>query len=243
MDILPAIDLREGKVVRLSRGDYEAQTTYCDDPVAVAEAFVAAGARWIHMVDLDAARSGRPANTASVEAVRRAVEVNIELGGGARDTATIEAMLALGVNRVVVGSAALENWTWFEQLLGQQELAGRLALGLDARGGRLAVHGWQEQIDATPLELARRVKGSALGAIVYTDIARDGMLSGVNIEATKKLVFATDVPIIASGGVRSIEDIRRCRQIGCLGVIIGKAYYEGKIDLAQAIIEADEKTI
>jgi len=235
VDILPAIDLRGAKVVRLSQGDYDRQKTYSDDPAAVAGQFAAAGASWIHMVDLDAARTGTPSNLASVRTVREAVDVKVELGGGARDDATIEAMLAMGVDRVVVGSAAMRDWTWFERLAGRAELAGKIALGLDARGDHIAVEGWTEQVDASPVEIARRVRGWPIGAIVYTDIARDGMLSGVNFDATSELIDATDVPIIASGGVGCIEDIARCRQIGCGGVIVGRAYYEGKINLKQAL--------
>lgn len=241
MDILPAIDLRDGKVVRLTRGDYDRQTTYSDDPAAVAAKFADAGATWIHVVDLDAARTGKPANTDAVQRIRQTVDVDIELGGGARDEATVDAMLGLGVSRVVIGSAALKNWPWFEALCRRNDLAGRIALGLDARGGKLALHGWTEQVHATPLELARRVSGWALGAIVYTDIARDGMLSGVNLPATADLIETTDVPVIASGGVASVEDVRNCHQIGCAGVIIGKAYYEGKVDLAEAIEAAGEE--
>ena len=242
MEVLPAIDLREGKVVRLSRGDYARQTTYHDDPVSVARDFVAAGARWIHRVDLDAARTGRPTNTAAVAAVASAVDAKIELGGGARDTRTVEAMLAGGVDRVVIGSAALTDWAWFEKLAGRQEMAGKLALGLDARRGRLAVQGWTEQLETTALEIAARVAGWPLGAIVYTDIARDGMLSGVNIEATAEIVAATDAPIIASGGVSCLDDVAACRRIGCAGAIIGRAYYEGAVDLARAVEIAGENS-
>ena len=239
MEILPAIDLRGGKVVRLAQGDYDRQTTYADDPVSVAKAFVAAGARWIHMVDLDAARTGTPTNTASVSAVAAAVDARIQLGGGARDEAAIDAMLAGGVARVVVGSAALRDWAWFEGLLARADLAGRLALGLDARGGRVAAQGWTEQLATTAVELARRTRGRPLGAIVYTDISRDGMLGGVNVEATAEIVAATDVPVIASGGVGSLEDVRRCKAIGCAGAIVGRAYYEGAIDLAGAVRAAE----
>lgn len=234
MDILPAIDLRGGKVVRLRRGDYAQETAYSDDPASVARSFVSAGAEWIHVVDLDAARTGTPTNISAVEAIRKAVGANIELGGGARDSATIDAMLAGGVNRVVVGSAALNDWAWFERLMERGDLAGRIALGLDARGGRLAIQGWTKQVKAVPLEVARRVRGWPLGAIVYTDIARDGMLQGVNVEATAEMIDATDVPVIASGGVCSLDDIRRCKHIGCDGVIVGRAYYEGRIDLKEA---------
>jgi phosphoribosylformimino-5-aminoimidazole carboxamide ribotide isomerase len=187
------------------------------------------------VVDLDAARTGRPMNTEAVRAVAAAVGARIELGGGARDEAAIDAMLALGVQRVVVGSAAVENWAWFERLAARADLAGRLALGLDARKGRLAARGWTRELPTTAVEVASRVKGWPLGAIVYTDILRDGMLSGPNVEATAEIVAATDVPVIASGGVSSLEDVRQCRRIGCAGAIIGRAYYEGRIDLAGAI--------
>ncbi|OQB83034.1 MAG: 1-(5-phosphoribosyl)-5-((5-phosphoribosylamino)methylideneamino) imidazole-4-carboxamide isomerase [Planctomycetes bacterium ADurb.Bin126] len=234
MEILPAIDLRDGKVVRLARGDYDRQTTYADDPAAVAGQFAAAGARWIHMVDLDAAKSGRPTNTQSVRDVLRTVDLRVELGGGARNDAAVEAMLDLGVSRVVVGSAALADWEWFERLVHRDGLAGRIALGLDAREGLLAVHGWTQQSTVRAEELAGRVRSWPLGAIVYTDIARDGMLSGVNVEATGRIVQATDVPVIASGGVASLADVAACKQAGCAGVIVGKAWYEGRIDLAEA---------
>jgi phosphoribosylformimino-5-aminoimidazole carboxamide ribotide isomerase len=234
MEILPAIDLRGGRVVRLERGDYDRQTTYGDDPAAVAETFLQAGARWIHMVDLDAARTGQRTNAEAVRAVLRAVQAKVQLGGGARDETTIDEMLTDGVARVVVGSAALRDWAWFEKLLRRDDLAGRIALGLDARDGRLAVHGWTEQIEATAAEIAERVAGWPLGAIVYTDIARDGMLAGVNVQATAELIAVTDVPVIASGGVASLDDVHACKRIGCAGAIIGKAWYEGRIDLAEA---------
>jgi phosphoribosylformimino-5-aminoimidazole carboxamide ribotide isomerase len=195
------------------------------------------------MVDLDAARTGRATNTGAVRAVAAAVDARIELGGGARDEAAIEAMLELGAARVVVGSAALRDWAWFEDLAARGDLAGRLALGLDARGGRLAVHGWTEELASTAVEVAARVRGWPLGAIVYTDISRDGMLSGANVEATAEVIAVTDVPVIASGGVGSLEDVRLCRRIGCAGTIIGRAWYEGRIDLAGAIAAASGATI
>ncbi len=235
MDILPAIDLRDGKVVRLRRGDYDDQTTYRDDPATVAREFADCGARWTHVVDLDAARTGRPANTDAIRMIREAVELRMELGGGARDEASIRRMLELGAERVVVGSAAVKNWPWFERLLTETDLPARLAVGLDARDGRVAAEGWREQLELTATDLAARVSGSGLGAIVYTDIARDGMLSGVNVEATGRVAAATDVPVIASGGVATLDDVRRCRDAGCAGVIVGRAYYEGKIDLAAAV--------
>lgn len=238
MDILPAIDLRDGKVVRLVRGDYDAQTTYGLDPAAVARTFAEAGVAWIHTVDLDAARSGRLTNTRAVGQICRAVApggVKVQCGGGIRDAAAVQALRQAGAARLVIGSAALKNWTWFDGLLAEAGVdSGALALGLDARGGRLAAEGWTERLAATPVELAARVRGSGLGAIVYTDIERDGTLTGVNVEATAEVIAATDVPVIASGGVRSLDDVRRCREAGCAGLIVGKAWYEGRIDLAEA---------
>ena len=242
MEILPAIDLCGGKVVRLAQGDYDRQTIYHDDPVAVAKLFVQAGAKWIHVVDLDAARTGTPANAVAVRAVVQAVgaDARVELGGGARDTAAVQRMLESGAARVVVGSAAMKDWAWFEVLVARGELAGKLALALDARDGRLAARGWTEQLETSAADLARRARGWPLGAIVYTDIARDGMLSGVNLQATAEIIRATDVPVIASGGISSLDDVRQCARIGCAGAIIGRAWYEGKIDLAEACLAAAE---
>jgi phosphoribosylformimino-5-aminoimidazole carboxamide ribotide isomerase len=238
MDILPAIDLRGGKVVRLQKGDYNRQTTYGDDPLAVARQFVGDGTSWIHVVDLDAARSGELTNTAFVRQIVRQVgpDVRVQNGGGVRDTARVKDLLAAGVWRVVIGSAALKDWAWFESLLDEADIHNdRLALGLDARDGKVAAQGWTEQLDLDAEALARRVDGSGLGAIVYTDIARDGMLSGVNLPATQRIVQAGSVPVVASGGVCSLEDIRQCKQVGCDGVILGKALYEKRIDLPEAL--------
>lgn len=237
MDILPAIDLRGGEVVRLQRGDYDRQTTYGDDPVAVAREFLAAGATWVHVVDLDAARTGVMTNTQAIRTIAEAVSgrMKVECGGGIRDRRAIDTLRSAGVARMVIGSAAMKNWPWFESLLADPDIPNRLlALGLDAREGRLAAEGWTEQLALQAVEVAARVSGSGLGAIVHTDIARDGMLTGPNIEATAEVVAATDIPVVASGGVSCLQDIDRCREIGCAGVIIGKAYYEGKVDLAAA---------
>ena len=238
MEILPSIDLLDGQVVRLAQGDYDRKTVYSADPAEVARAFVEAGARWIHVVDLDAARTGRRTNQAAVAAIRAVVDAKIELGGGARDDASVASMLDQGVDRVVVGSAALKDWEWFGRLVQRPELAGRIALGLDARAGQLAMHGWTQQVELSAVEVAGRVRGWPLGAIVYTDIARDGLLGGVNLDATAEMVAATDVGVIASGGVSSLEDLRACRRIGCAGAIVGRAYYEGRVDLAAALAQA-----
>lgn len=235
MEVLPAIDLRDGKVVRLAQGDYDRQTIYSSSPVEIAQAFADAGCRWLHMVDLDAALLGVASNLHAVAQVARSVDILVELGGGIRNDLALGRALETGVDRVVIGSAALEDWPWFESLLARPELNGKIALGLDAKNGRLAKHGWTEQVDLTAVEVARRVKGSSLAAIIYTDISRDGMLTGPNFEATREVIDATDIGVIASGGMSSVEDIARCRQIGCAGAIVGRAYYEGRIDLAQAM--------
>ena len=234
MKILPAIDLRGGKVVRLERGDYDLQTTYGDDPAATARVFADAGAEWIHIVDLDAAKSGRPTNTGAIAAIRDAVDIRLELGGGMRDEQTLRLALDAGVDRVIVGSAALRDPQWFEQLVAIDDLAGRVVLGLDAREGMLAADGWTTQTECTALEVAQRAGDWPLAGIIYTDIARDGMLTGVNIAATAELISVTDVPVIASGGVASLDHLLACKEIGCWGAIVGKAWYEGLIDLAHA---------
>ena len=221
MIVLPSIDLLDGKVVRLAQGDYERSTVYSEDPCEVVGQYVEAGARWIHIVDLDAARTGERKNAATIEAIRKSCDANIELGGGARDEDTIRAMLDSGASRVIVGSAAVTDWTWFEGLISDRDLVGQLGLGLDARDGKVAAHGWLDQLDVQAADLAGKVSGSGLGCIVFTDISRDGMLTGVNLDSTRGLVSRTDVPIIASGGVGSLEDIVSCRDAGCAGAIIG----------------------
>lgn len=242
MDLLPAIDLRGGQVVRLLRGDYDRQTTYGDAPAEQAKVFLDAAARWIHVVDLDAARSGELTNTEHIRAICQLAAQRgafVECGGGVRDTDRVRMLLDLGVQRLVIGSAAMKDWPWFESLLADASIPSeRLALGLDARDGRLAAEGWTEQLDLLAMDLARQVSGSGLGAIVYTDIARDGMLAGVNVDATAQMVRATDVPVVASGGVTTLEDIRLCREVGCGGAILGKALYEEKIDLRDALAAA-----
>lgn len=239
MELLPAIDLRDGRVVRLEKGDYAKQTTYDVSPIATAENYASAGAKWIHIVDLDAALTGELTNTQIIRDVCRfAAErgMKVENGGGIRDTQRVKMLLELGVSRVVVGSAAMKNFPWFSELLADESIPNEcIALGLDARDGKVAAQGWTQQLDITAVELAARVRGSGLGAIVYTDIARDGMLQGVNIESTADVIAATDVPVIASGGVAGLDDIRNCLKIGCGGVILGKALYEGKLNLADAI--------
>jgi len=235
MDILPAIDLREGKCVRLLQGDYSKQINYSEDPVAVARRFEEAGARWLHVVDLDGAREGTLRNLATIERILGETKLQIEVGGGLRDTHTIEELLTAGVSRCVVGTRALEDWEWFRELVHRDECSKRVALGLDARQGQLAVKGWTEQTRETALQVAERAADWPLAAIIYTDIGRDGMLLGPNVEAIKILADFSKIPIIASGGVTDIEDVRRLSALPLLGIVIGRAIYEGQLDLSAAI--------
>jgi len=235
MDILPAIDLREGKCVRLLQGDYGRQIDYAEDPAAVAARFEQAGATWVHVVDLDGARKGRPCNLPAIKRILAGVSLQMEVGGGLRETAAIESLLEAGAARCVVGTRALENWEWFEELVHRSQCQNRIALGLDARQGRLAVRGWMTDRSETAPQVARRVAGWPLAAIIYTDIACDGMLAGPNVEAMQALAEVSPVPVIASGGVTDIEDVRRLAALPLAGIIIGRAIYENRIDLAQAI--------
>lgn len=235
MYLFPAIDLREGKVVRLLRGDYARQTTYGDDPLVFARAFEEAGATWLHVVNLDGARAGVPGHIEEIEAIRRATRLKVQFGGGVRSEASIRALLGVGVDRVVLGTAALQDWAWFESLTRDTDLADRIVLGLDARGGRLAIAGWEQTTDLTALDVAKRVNGWNLAAIVYTDIATDGTLAGPNIEATRALADATDVPIVASGGVGTLDHLRALRQLPIQGAIVGRALYDGAFTIEQAL--------
>ena len=235
MDVLPAIDLRDGKCVRLLQGDYARQIDYADDPVVVAVRFEQAGATWLHVVDLDGAREGRLCNLPTIERILSRTKLRVEVGGGLREAGTIESLIDAGASRCVVGTKALEVWAWFRDLVERPRCRNRIALGLDARNGRLAVRGWTEETGETALQVAQRLAGCPLAAIIYTDIARDGMLVGPNIEATRALAEVSPVPVIASGGVTNIEDVRRLARLPLGGIIIGRAIYENQIDLAEAI--------
>jgi phosphoribosylformimino-5-aminoimidazole carboxamide ribotide isomerase len=236
--ILPAIDLRGGQCVRLRQGDYAQETVFGADPAAMARRWVDSGATWLHLVDLDGAREGRPINAASVRAVVRAAGVPCQLGGGLRSDAHVEEALGWGVTRVVVGTRALRDPDWCRNLC--RRFAGRVAVGIDARDGRVAVEGWREASDRTALDLARQCAGWGAAAIIYTDISRDGMMEGPNVEATAELAAAVDVPVIASGGVTTLDDVARLARRGLYGCIIGRALYEGRIDLAAAIASASK---
>jgi phosphoribosylformimino-5-aminoimidazole carboxamide ribotide isomerase len=233
--LFPAIDLRDGKVVRLLKGDYARQTTYGDDPVAYAKSFEDAGATWLHVVNLDGARSGVPGHLEEVEAIRRNTSLKIEFGGGVRSEASIRALLNVGATRVVLGTAALQDWPWFESLVRDTDLADKIVLGLDAREGRLAVAGWEQTTELQALEVARKVSDWNLAAIVYTDISTDGTLSGPNLQATRDVAQATGVPVVASGGVGTLDHLRALRQLPIQGAIVGRALYDGAFTVGQAL--------
>jgi len=241
MYLFPAIDLRGGRVVRLRQGDYGRQTVYDADPLDQARAFAEAGVSWLHLVDLDGARSGEPAHLEAIERICRDTPLSVEVGGGIRDDSTVQRLLDAGARRVVLGTAALADWPWFEQLAHRSELSGRIVLGLDARKGRLAVSGWEKELEMTAEEVAQQVSGWPLGAIVYTDIATDGTLEGPNVEATGRIATTTDVPVVASGGVGTLEHLRALRPLPLQGLIVGRALYDGafSIDKALAAVEGE----
>lgn len=237
MQIWPAIDLRGGKCVRLKQGDYGRETVFGEDPAAMARRWVAEGAGYLHLVDLDGARDGRLVNRAAVAAIVQAVTVPCELGGGIRDEAAIRQLLALGLERLIVGTKALKEPDWFRAMC--RQFPGRLAVGIDARDGRVATEGWLDDSRVPATELAQWFRGEPLAAIIYTDIAQDGMLAGPNLAAMAEMQAAVDVLLIASGGVTTAADVRHLAQLGVAGCIIGRALYEGTLTLAEALAAAE----
>ncbi|GMU79897.1 MAG: phosphoribosyl isomerase A [Acidimicrobiia bacterium] len=238
MDLLPAIDLRAGRCVRLHQGDFAAETVYDDDPVAVARAFAAAGARWIHVVDLDAARTGEPANLAVIERIAESVDCAIQSGGGVRSEAAASALLLAGASRVVVGTAAVEDPGLVDRLCAEHP--GRVAVGLDARGRDVAVRGWVEGSGRDLLDLVSRFEASGAVALVVTEIARDGTMAGPDVDQLRAVVGATTVPVIASGGVGTLADLLvladlRVGTRRLAGAIAGRAIYEGRFTVAEAL--------
>ncbi len=236
MLVIPAIDLMDGKVVRLSRGDFATRIVYSDHPPAFAEAFGKAGARRIHVVDLDGARAGRPVNQETVRAIA-ATGVEVELGGGLRSLEAVEEVLALGVRWVVLGTAAVERLDLVREAC--RRFPGRVVAGIDARDGEVKVAGWAQGTGLPAAEVARRVASAGVGLVEYTDVARDGMFSGVDAAGAARLQLEAKVPVVASGGVASMADVAACRAAGLAGVIVGKALYEKKLDLAEAVAMAE----
>ena len=236
MLIIPAVDIRGGKCVRLRQGRLDAETVFSDDPVAMGLKWQEAGARWLHVVDLDGAFSARPQNLEAIRRLRRALAIPMELGGGVRTLDTLAAYVDLGIDRLILGTVALKDPELAARACA--EYPGRIAFGLDARDGLLAVEGWTETSRRTALEVARSLAPLRPAALIYTDISRDGVKRGVNLTATRALAEAIDLPVIASGGVSSLDDIKALlplEPLGVVGVIVGRALYDGNLDLAEAL--------
>ncbi|WP_421703503.1 1-(5-phosphoribosyl)-5-[(5-phosphoribosylamino)methylideneamino]imidazole-4-carboxamide isomerase [Aliiroseovarius sp.] len=235
MILYPAIDLKDGQCVRLLRGEMEAATVFNDDPAAQARAFQDAGCEWIHLVDLNGAFAGEPVNAAAVEAILGAIDVPAQLGGGIRDMATIATWIEKGLSRVILGTVAVENPDLVREAA--RAFPGKVAVGIDARNGRVATKGWAEETDVMVTDLAKSFEDAGVAAIIYTDINRDGAMQGPNVEATADLARAVSIPVIASGGVSSLDDLRALKSCGTdlNGAISGRALYDGAIDLAEAL--------
>ena len=240
MQIWPAIDLRSGKCVRLQQGDYARETVFGDDPADMARHWINQGGTYLHLVDLDGARDGRPGNLDSIAAILQAVNVPCEVGGGVRSEATIAQLLDLGVARVVIGTKALKEPDWFRHMC--RQFPQRLVLGIDAREGYVATEGWLQTSQTSAASLARQFHGEPLAALIYTDIATDGMLAGPNLAAMAEMQSAVNLPVIASGGVTTVDDVVNLAGTGVAGCIIGRALYEGKLALSAALAAAAKVT-
>lgn len=236
MILFPAIDLKDGQCVRLKLGDMAQATVFNDDPASQARSFADQGFAWLHLVDLNGAFAGKPVNGPAVEAVLRAVSLPVQLGGGIRTLGHIEAWLEKGIRRVILGTVALRDPALVRESC--RLFPGRIAVGIDARGGRVAVEGWAETSDLTAIDLAKRFSDAGVSAIIFTDIDRDGVLTGLNIDSTLELARSVPVPVIASGGLASMDDIQRLLQPDCQileGAISGRALYDGRIDVTKAL--------
>jgi phosphoribosylformimino-5-aminoimidazole carboxamide ribotide isomerase len=234
--LFPAIDLKEGRCVRLVQGDMERATIFNDDPADQAASFAAQGFEWLHIVDLDGAFAGRPMNASAVDGILERVSIPVQLGGGIREMRTVERWLAKGVARVIIGTAAVRDPDFVREAA--RLYPGRIAVGIDAKDGRVAVEGWAQSSTLTADELGRRFEDAGVAAIIYTDIARDGILTGLNIPMTLALARAVRIPVIASGGLASMADVERLLQPDCTGLagaITGRALYDGRIDPVAAL--------
>jgi phosphoribosylformimino-5-aminoimidazole carboxamide ribotide isomerase len=239
MIIFPAIDLKDGQCVRLKRGIMEDATVFNADPAAQARSFAHQGFGWLHCVDLDGAFEGRSANADAIKKIRAAIDLPIQLGGGIRDRAAVDAWLEAGITRVILGTAALTNPAFVKEAA--RAYPGRIVVGADAKGGKIATQGWAEVSALTPMELGRRFEDAGVAALLFTDIDGDGLLQGVNVKATAALAHAISIPVIASGGVGSLADIEALvatREPNIEGVVVGRALYDGRIDPARALAVA-----
>lgn len=233
MILYPAIDLKDGSCVRLRRGAMKDATVYNRDPLDQARKFESAGASWLHLVDLDGAFTGKPVNRQTMATILSTVKISCQVGGGIRDLAAIEFWLAAGAARIILGTVALKDPALVREAC--KKYPGRVALGIDARGGKVAVEGWAETSEVTALDLAQRFSDAGAAAIIFTDIDRDGLLKGVNVAATGHLAAALAIPVIASGGVAGLDDLVALRKTKVAGCIIGRALYDGGLDLAKAL--------
>jgi phosphoribosylformimino-5-aminoimidazole carboxamide ribotide isomerase len=238
MKIWPAIDLRGGNCVRLKQGDYNQETVFGDNPGAMALQWCKQGAECMHLVDLDGARDGLWINQDAVRSIIEAIDVPCQLGGGVREEATIDLLLGLGVSRLIVGTKALKEPSWFSSMV--EKFPHKLALGIDARDGMVATDGWLETSETTAISLAQQFENQPVAAIIYTDISRDGMMQGANVTGMAEMKQATSIPVIASGGVTTLDDVKQLQEAGLDGAIIGRSLYDGVIDLAEAISLAAE---
>ncbi len=233
MEIIPAIDLMNGRCVRLIQGNYDRRINYEGDPVKQAKEFSSAGAKWLHIVDLDGAKAGKPVNTRTIANIAKLNLFKIEVGGGLRDEQSIKQLLDLGIARAIIGTKAVSDFKWFTQIC--EKFPSKIALGLDAKGLKVATQGWTKDNPESLLEFAQKAAKLPIAAIIYTDITKDGMMAGPNLERTKALIDAVNVPIVASGGVTTIADIEALIKIGAPAAIIGRALYECTLNLADAI--------
>lgn len=241
MLVIPSIDLRDGKVVRLQQGDYARQLNYDLDPMATAQSFANAGAKLMHVVDLDGAKAGEPVQIELIGKIASSTPLVVQVGGGVRSTADVQMLLDAGAKRVVVGTKAIEDWEWFKSLVHDKSMAGKIVLAIDAKSGMIATQAWTQTSGKRAVDIAAEVTDWPLAGLLYTDVAKDGMLSGPNLQTTRELAEATKVPVIASGGVGNIEHIRQLNQLPIFGVIVGRSLHEGKLDLKEAIRLTQEK--
>lgn len=234
MYIIPAIDLIDARCVRLIQGDYNRQIVYNDNPLEQAKRFIDDGAKWLHIVDLDGARLGKSVNTKTIELLAKKTKLKIEVGGGIRSEDSIKQLIELGIERVIIGTKAITEFDWFSKMANQ--FAGKIALGLDARDTKLSTEGWTKDNPLTIMDFATQAANLPIAAIIYTDITKDGMMAGPNFERTKELADSVNVPVIASGGINTIEDIEKLKALGNVeAAIIGRALYEGTLNLTDAI--------
>lgn len=231
--VIPAVDIKDGKCVRLVEGREGTETVFCDDPAEMAARWVSEGAEYLHVVDLDGAFEGSPRNFDKVKEIIAASPVPVEFGGGVRETSIVEALMEAGADRIIVGSALLDNRKWVDEMFAA--FPGRIAVGIDTREGRVAIHGWKDTTDVNALALAAQCEVAGAAAVIYTDISRDGKMAGANLDAMRAMVERVSMPVVASGGVTTIDDVMNMAAAGCDGCIIGRALYDGAITLAEAV--------